>query len=436
MMIKKLNRQRLFFLILAVLTMGAIACSQNIQASANDNQWITSAELKDLTNPNATTNYDQHDSLRVDYTFKIPKGSLSASNNSFDAVLPSQFSMANGLTFNITDSSGAVVGTATADPSNNHVHVIMKDNAIAANANGDYSGNLFVACNWNMSVVPVNTPTTIYWNLPDSDHTKPGQIIVNINPDNGPGKDEKLAKFGWYDKDDPTLVDWTVRVNVAKEHIDNAVVTDQLAANQKLENTATHPFVALKVSYYADGSDRFTTLGNVSDKIVMDSDTKFHLNLGNIDDTYLIYYYSRLTDGGKTNEEYGNNIHVDGTNNYHQDLTVWTAKYAGGGNAGGGGNTPSNNNGGGNNNNGGNNTPANNNGGNTPSNNNVTPSADTPKSSNSTDGSSSNNTVKPSTKKSNAVLPATGATARPVLLTGLALTFVAATGAFVLTRKY
>lgn len=430
MMSMKISRQRLFFLILTVLTMGAIACSQNTQASTSDNQWITSAELKDLTNPSATTNFDQHDSLQVDYTFKIPKGSLSSSNKTFDATIPEEFSMASGLQFDLKDSSGNTVGHAVVDSSTNRIHVTMADDMVTANANGDVTGNLFIACNWNMTKVPVNTPKTIYWNLPNSDNTKPGHIIVNINPDYGPGKDEKLAKFGWYDKNDPTLVDWTVRVNVAQEQIDNAVVTDQLANNQVLENTATHPFVALKVAYNADGSDKFTTLGNVSDKIVIDTNTKFHIDLGSTNNTYLIYYYSRLTDGGKAGETYGNNVHVDGTNNYHQFKDSWTASYNAGGTAGGGGNnnnnggnTPSNNNGG-------------NNGGNTPSNNNVTPSADTPKSSNSTNGSSANNNVKSSAKKNIGALPATGENARPVLLSGLAVALSAVAGLYLLTRKH
>ncbi|MFC4761201.1 Cna B-type domain-containing protein [Fructobacillus durionis] len=330
-MIIKKQRQCLFFFILTALTMGAIVFSQNNQVFASDNQYITNVKLTDYTNPKANGNYDQHDSMKVEYTFKIPTGSLSENNKTFDAVLPEQFTLTRDVQFEIKSSDGSkTLGEAVADPTTNTIHVTMADDVVNDNATRDVSGSMWFLANWNMEKVDAGVQVPIHWNIPGSDNIKPGETVVVINPDNGPGKDQVLTKFGVYDPRDPTLIRWTVIVNAGCEHVDNAVVTDESLNNQKLVNEAIYPFVILRGDYE---NGKFKAKGSVdSSNIIRDSDTKFHVNLGNIDDTYQIYYYTRITDNGKANK-YGNKVDLTGSNFQKKELTVWTADYAGGGTA-------------------------------------------------------------------------------------------------------
>ncbi|MBS9339026.1 hypothetical protein G6R29_05250 [Fructobacillus sp. M2-14] len=78
----------------------------------------------------------------------------------------------------------------------------------------------------------------------------------------------------------------------------------------------------------------FNTLGWVnSNAIVKDSDTKFHINFGDIDDSYLVYYSTQITDNGAGNR-YTNHATLTGDNIKTIVRDVQSPEYKGGGNAG------------------------------------------------------------------------------------------------------
>lgn len=330
--------RKLSLLVLAALTLTVWGFSQSkqISAASTDNQWITSASLEDLTNKNANP-YGPTDDMRVTYGFKIPQGAITESNRDSSVVIPEQFNILSTFTFNIPDKNNQVVATATTDPTTRRITLHYTDWAISMSAKNSIEGSFNITLHWNLDKINTGNKTVINWGLPDNNGTTPNSDTVVVNPATGPDSDEKLKKWSWFDPQNPLYLHWCVRVNYSRTHIDNAVVKDVLAANQKLIGT----FHIIKVKYHADGVN-FDTLGTVDPStFVKDSDTTFHGNLGDIDDTYLIYYESELTDGG-AQKVYGNTATLTGTNIKTDTKYVESPSYSAGGNADyhGGDNTP------------------------------------------------------------------------------------------------
>lgn len=319
--------QQLCLLILAALTLGLWTVSHASKVSAAEaNQYVTSASLKDLTNPTADP-YGPIDNMQVTYGYKIPSGALSDQSRDSSITVPEQFTILSVINFDIKDALGQVVGVGTTDSATNRINIHYTDLALKENKTDAISGSLSITMHWNLDKVNTGKATVINWNLPDRDGTTPNANTVNINPATGPASDEKLAKWSWYDPDDPSILHWCIRVNYARDHVENAVIHDQLTGNQVL----TGDFNIRQVRYNADGTT-FTTISLADNPagFVKDSATSFHGDLGTIDDTYLIYYESKITDSG-VQKKYGNSVDLTGQNTTPETQDVYSPTYAGSG---------------------------------------------------------------------------------------------------------
>ena len=319
----------LLLLILAVLTLGLFGLSHTSQVSASeDNPFITSASLKDLTDPTANP-YGPIDNMQVTYGYKVPTVALNEQNRDSSITVPEQFTILSDITFDIKDAAGQIVAIGTTDSSSNRINIHYTDLALKKNQNDSISGFLDITLHWNLAKVNTGKSTVINWNLPDRDGTTPNSSTVNVNPSTGPNSGEKLSKWSWYDPADPTILHWCVRVNYARTHVENAVIHDQLGSNQVL----TGSFNVKQVRYNADGTT-FTVINSEDNPagFVKDNSTSFHGNLGTIDDTYLIYYESKVTDGGD-NKKYSNSVSLNGKNTTPETKDVYSPTYAGGGSA-------------------------------------------------------------------------------------------------------
>ena len=59
-------------------------------------------------------------------------------------------------------------------------------------------------------------------------------MTANVGAEQVIGKDELIAKWGSQDKDDPTVINWTARVNYAKKVLNYVTIIDEMSENQKL----------------------------------------------------------------------------------------------------------------------------------------------------------------------------------------------------------
>ncbi|MCK8626846.1 collagen binding domain-containing protein [Fructobacillus cardui] len=304
-----------------MLGIGAGIAMSKVSAGDISSAYITSASVYKISN-HQTDNFNPYDDLTVRWNFAIPKGAGIAVAQPIAVVVPDVFQVPNSLDFQIHEQNGDVIADAHLDKNTREITVHFTSDSAAADVNRALSGYFEISSNWDLSKISFNTKNTINWQL---DHSIiPGvSTDVYINQGNAPDKTEVLSKFGWFDLKDPTLLHWKVRINYRKQNIQNAVVVDQLDGNST--------FVPDSFGSTIDSSDGEAVPVDLS-KLTMDSDFKFHIDFGDINQTYVLTYESRLKSGSQASS-YGNAVNLTGDNLSTQSKTMMVEKIDGGGNA-------------------------------------------------------------------------------------------------------
>ena len=157
-----------------------------------------------------------------------------------------------------------------------------------------------------------------------------GHVIdVTVGKVNPIPEDEIISKWGSQDKNDPTLINWGMRVNYARRVLNNLQLIDTWSDNQKFVDGS----LQLR---YIDSADPWIDKGSAMELIKSFShdDTKFELNLNQLDRMVYIWYQTRL---GKLTSNQNNttnkvNLYTNAeTKNYDYEVRL----VGGRGNAGG-----------------------------------------------------------------------------------------------------
>lgn len=202
--------------------------------------------------------------------------------NSGDRVvfnLPSELQFKTSYSVNVYNPNNEVVGIAQVDPKNNSVvttfNHYFEDHPIGKYMNLEldtlYSealkGGEKLHLNFNGHVVNVT--------------------VGSANPIPG---DEVIAKWGSQDKNDPTLINWGMRLNYARRVLNNLQLIDTWSDNQRFVDNS----LELR---YIDSAEPWVDKGSAMELIKSFShdDTKFELNLGRLDRMVYVWYQTRLT---------------------------------------------------------------------------------------------------------------------------------------------
>ena len=115
-------------------------------------------------------------------------------------------------------------------------------------------------------------------------------VTVNIGKNQEIGKDELLSKWGFQDKNDPTIINWSVRVNYAKRVLNYVKLIDTLSDNQKLIDDY---FVMENV----ESVDPWVTKGDAMNlvKSMTKSEHGFEIKMDHLDHMIYMYYRTKLT---------------------------------------------------------------------------------------------------------------------------------------------
>lgn len=91
---------------------------------------------------------------------------------------------------------------------------------------------------------PLNKVMSLKFDAKWTDVVTPGKpVTANFNgtvktfeiaDENPIPTDELLSKWGWQDKDDPQIINWTLRLNTARKVLNNAILSDTWSNNQQL----------------------------------------------------------------------------------------------------------------------------------------------------------------------------------------------------------
>ena len=241
--------------------------------------------------------------------------------NSGDKVIltiPSALQFRTGYSVNVYNPNNEVVGIAQVDPKTNKIETTFNRYF------EDYPIGKFM----NLEL-----DTLFSEDFEGGEHLHldfDGHIIdVTVGKANPIPEDEIISKWGSQDKNDPTLINWGMRVNYARRVLNNLQLIDTWSDNQKFVDGS----LQLR---YIDSADPWIDKGSAMELIKSFShdDTKFELNLNQLDRMVYIWYQTRL---GKLTSNQNNttnkvNLYTNAeTKNYDYEVRL----VGGRGNAGG-----------------------------------------------------------------------------------------------------
>ncbi|EPN9353669.1 collagen binding domain-containing protein [Enterococcus faecalis] len=312
---KKIKKYLSLTMIVTLILINFIQMPTALAVDYSDG-FITKGELQD-TDGNPKNEFEIGETMIAHYEYNIPDDATIKAGDTMTVKLPKELIIANDTSFNLVDDLGNIVGTAKLDKTTGEVVITFTDYYETNTANR--KGTFDIYTNWNKEIV--SEDETI-----DVDLGTGGSTIV-VTPPKYPDPTEKLLKWGWINENDPTIINWVVRVNYEGNTIYNAVYTDYIGDNQIILPESLN----VNLGYF-NGND-FTPESKLdASKIVISSDGKeFTVNYGNLTQSSVITYQTQITDNGNSSE-YKNNGKLTGENIEEHLTEVLTPNTGGSGN--------------------------------------------------------------------------------------------------------
>ena len=256
----------------------------------------------EVTFPNGNGKYSP---FEVEYKdIKIPDDVPVNEGDKVTFDLPEEVKFQTSYEFDVHNPDKAVVGKATADATTNKVTTVFNDYFKSHPLNKIM--NLKLDASWT-DKVESGKPVNVNFN---------GTVVsATIGKEQVIGKDELLAKWGSQDKDDPTVINWTARVNYAKRVLSYVTIIDEMSENQKLVDN----YFEIK---NIESVDPWIDKGSAMDlvKSISKSDRGFTIKMDRLDHMIYINYKTKLVNAVKDSVNPTNKIELkaetDGATSY------------------------------------------------------------------------------------------------------------------------
>lgn len=322
--------------ILTVATLATLALANNAKADSQDSP-VSPQEAPTalVTNPegNNTTEAKQPTEITkegTEITVKNPEVVVDQSNgtgkyqpfsveyknihfddnmaiNEGDKVkftLPEEVKFQTSFDFDVYNPDKQVVGKATTDAENNTVTTVFNNYFASHPLNKQMS--LKLDATWT-DRVQSGKPVTANFN---------GTLVTTqIGKEQVIGKDELLSKWGSQDKEDPTVINWTARVNYAKRVLNYVKIIDEMSKNQKLVDNFFEVKNIESVDPWIDKGDAMNLVKSISK-----SEHGFTITMDRLDHMIYINYKTKLTKPVKESFNPTNKIEIkaesDGSTSY------------------------------------------------------------------------------------------------------------------------
>lgn len=246
----------------------------------------------EVTFPNGNGKYSP---FEVEYKdIKIPDDVPVNEGDKVTFDLPEEVKFQTSYEFDVHNPDKAVVGKATADATTNKVTTVFNDYFKTHPLNKSMS--LKLDASWTDKVVS-GKPVSVNFN---------GTVVtVNVGSEQVIGKDELIAKWGFQDKEDPTVINWTARVNYAKRALNYVTIIDEMSENQKLVDN----YFEVK---NIDSLDPWVDKGSAMDlvKSISKSDHGFEIKMDRLDHMVYLYYKTKLVNAVKDSTNPTNKIEL------------------------------------------------------------------------------------------------------------------------------
>lgn len=214
------------------------------------------------------------------YHTEIPDEVEINEGDTLTYTLPEQLQWTTTQEFDVTSPEGNVVGRAVA--SNETQSVTTTFNNYFSEHPLDKSFDMTLKTMWKKEVVTEREKYDLNFN---------GTIVkqAEVKPQTPANSQEIVAKWGWQDKDDPSLVQWGGRVNFVKHHLTDVNVSDTWDSNNEyvegsmriFELSSAEPWVGIREIPLTEANVQFYKNG-------------FKFNLPHVTNIVSVEYKTRL----------------------------------------------------------------------------------------------------------------------------------------------
>lgn len=219
-------------------------------------------------------------------------------------TFPEEINFQTKYEFDVKNPENAVVGKASTNPEDRTVTTVFND--YFANHPLNKQMSLKLDAQWT-DKVESGKPVTVNFN---------GTVVTaQIGAEQVIGKDELIAKWGSQDKDDPTVINWTARINYARKILNYVKIIDEMSENQKLVDN----YFEIKS---IESLDPWIDKGSAMDlvKSISKSDHGFTIKMDRLDHMIYINYKTKLVNAVKDSNNPTNKIELkaetDGATSY------------------------------------------------------------------------------------------------------------------------
>ena len=198
-------------------------------------------------------------------------------------TLPEEVAFQTSFTFDVNNPENAVVGQATADSTAGTVTTVFNDYFKNHPLNKQMS--LKMDAKWT-DKVQSGKPVTVNFD---------GTLVTaNIGAEQVIGKDELISKWGSQDENDPSVINWTIRLNYARKVLNYVKIIDEMSENQKLVDD----YFEIK---NIESVDPWIDKGSAMDlvKSISKSDQGFEIKMDRLDRMIYLNYKTKLTSAVK-----------------------------------------------------------------------------------------------------------------------------------------
>lgn len=208
--------------------------------------------------------------------------------------LPEEITFQTAYEFDVKNPEDNVVGKASTDPASQTVTTVF--NSYFANHPLNKQMSLKLDAKWT-DKVESGKPVTVNFN---------GTVVsVTIGKEQEIGKDELISKWGTQDKEDPTTINWTIRLNYARKTLNYVKIIDEMSDNQKLVDDYF-------VMDYVDSIDPWVDKGSAMEliKSMAKSEHGFEIKMDRLDRMVYIWYKTKLTGAVKDSTNPTNKVEL------------------------------------------------------------------------------------------------------------------------------
>ena len=219
-------------------------------------------------------------------------------------TFPEELNFQTKYEFDVKNPEDAVVGKASTNPEDRTVTTVFNDYFTNHPLNKQMS--LKLDAKWT-DKVESGKPVSVNFN---------GTVVTaNIGKEQVIGKDELVAKWGSQDKDDPSVINWTARINYAKRVLNYVTIIDEMSENQKLVDNYFEVKSIESLDPWIDKGDAMDLVKSISK-----SDHGFTIKMDRLDHMLYINYKTKLVNAVKDSVNPTNKIELkaenDGSTSY------------------------------------------------------------------------------------------------------------------------